>query len=142
MKWALTTMIAVGFAAALLVLVGISVVSYRSIVTLVETADRVAHTHKVLTELEDLRSQLKDMQRSERGYVITGQERYLDAYHAALLTLRGEITDLRQLTTEIPEQQRGKWRAVRVVGHLLHTGRSPRPHGEGWGEEGVPSSGR
>ena len=119
MRWSLTTKIAVGFAAALLVLVGISVVSYRSIVTLVETADRVTHTHKVLTELEDLRSQLKDMQRSARGYVITGQERYLDPYHAALRTLRGEITSLRQLTAEIPEQQRDLDRLEPLVSRLV-----------------------
>ncbi|HLA81236.1 MAG TPA: CHASE3 domain-containing protein [Thermoleophilia bacterium] len=119
MRWALTTKIAVGFAAALLVLVGISVVSYRSIVTLVETADRVTHTHNVLKELEDLRSQLKDMQRSERGYVITGQARYLDAYHAALRTVHDKITGLRQLIAEIPEQHRDLDRLEPLVSRLV-----------------------
>jgi PAS domain S-box-containing protein len=119
MRWALTTKIAVGFAAALLVLVEISVVSYRSIVTLVETADRVTHTHKALKVLEDFTSQLKDMQRSERGYVITGQARYLDAYHAALRTVRDEITGLRQLKAEIPEQQRDLDRLEPLVSRLV-----------------------
>jgi nitrogen fixation negative regulator NifL len=119
MRWPLATKIAVGFGAALLVLVGIGVVSYRSTVTLVETAAWVTHTYKVLKELEDLPSQLKDMQRSERGYVITGQERYLDVYPAALRILRGEIAALRQLTAEIPEQQRHLDRLEPLVSRLL-----------------------
>jgi PAS domain S-box-containing protein len=79
----------------------------------------MAHTHKVLKDLEDFTSQLKDMQRSERGYVITGQARYLDAYHAALRTVHDEITGLRQLIAEIPEQQRDLDRLEPLVSRLV-----------------------
>lgn len=49
----------------------------------------VAHTHEVLADLEAYLSALKDAETSERGYVITGDEAYLQPYRDG----RAEITD-------------------------------------------------
>ena len=40
----------------------------------------VAHTHEVLDALEQLISTLKDAETGQRGYLITGEPRYLDPY--------------------------------------------------------------
>ena len=76
MKWSVGTKIGGGFALALAILVVIGAVAYRSSTRLIETAERVAHTHIVLEDLQGLLSDLKDAETGERGYIITGEEAY------------------------------------------------------------------
>src|SRR5258707_9361644 len=84
MKWTIGTKIGGGFALALAALLIIGVVSYRSTTGLIETAGLVDHTHLVLENLEQLLSTMKDAETGQRGFVITGEERYLDPYNTAL----------------------------------------------------------
>ena len=43
---------------------------------IIETAERVAHAHIVLEDIQGLLSDLKDAETGERGYIITGEEAY------------------------------------------------------------------
>ena len=54
MKWTIGTKIGGGFALALVALLVIGIVSYRSISGLIETAGQVTHTHLVIENLEQL----------------------------------------------------------------------------------------
>ncbi len=105
MKWTVGTKIGAGFTLALAILVTISGVSYRSSTELVATANWVTHTHKVLEDLESLLSALKDAETGQRGYLITGEESYLEPYHAGLAELDRRIKSLRALTADNPTQQ-------------------------------------
>lgn len=98
--------IAVGFGLASAILVGIGIVSYRSLTGLVETSNQAVHSHKVLEKLEKLLSQIKDAETGQRGYLITGQEPYLEPYYAAIEVVDQQVNDLRRLTTANPNQQR------------------------------------
>ena len=84
MKWSVGSKIGCGFALALVIAVVIGGVSYRNTSQLVESAEWVTHTYQVLENLETLVSTLKDAETGQRGYVITGAERYLEPYNAAL----------------------------------------------------------
>ena len=66
----------------------------------------VAHSHQVRTELADLLSEMKDAETGQRGYVITGEDSYLEPYKAALGTIKTTFADVRKLTADNPEQQR------------------------------------
>jgi methyl-accepting chemotaxis protein len=95
-----------GFGLAALTLLLIAGVSYRNASFLIETEDWVAHTHQVRTELADLLSQLKDAETGQRGYLLTGDENYLEPYKSALSSIQSTLADVRRLTADNPIQQR------------------------------------
>jgi methyl-accepting chemotaxis protein len=106
MKWSVGSKIACGFALALAIAVVIGGVSYRNTSQLVESHERVTHTYQILEHLETLTSTLKDAETGQRGYVITGEERYLEPYNSALRTTDQELKDLGKLTADNARQLR------------------------------------
>lgn len=106
MTWAIREKIVAGFGLALLMLVVISVVSYRSTIRLVETGRLVAHTREVLEKLETVLAQMASTESGVRGYIIAGEERYLEPYRAAIAAIDHEVKELRRLTADNPNQQR------------------------------------
>ncbi len=105
MKFSIGQKINAGFALALLILIVIGWASYQNATRFVETTEWVVHTHRVLEELETLLSLTRHAETGERGYLVTGEERYLERYHAALESVDQELKDLRKLTADDPRQQ-------------------------------------
>jgi methyl-accepting chemotaxis protein len=106
MKWNVGMKIGTGFGLALAILVAIGAASYRSTAKLTDTAEWVAHTHQVLEKLEAVLSGMKDAETGQRGYIITGEERYLEPFRAAQGTINQKIKALRELTKDNVNQQR------------------------------------
>jgi len=100
------TKIGAGFALALAAVVVIGSVSYRSTIKLTETADWVDHSHKVIESLEGVISDLKDAETGQRGFLLTGDEHYLEPYNIATNAVHQKVADLRRLTQDNPNQQR------------------------------------
>ena len=105
--WTFGRKIAAGFALSFLLLLGIGFVAYRSLNSLTTTSHLVAHTHEVLEHIAEMLSLLKDAETAQRGYVITGDDTFLEPYHAALDGLPKVIKELRELTADNANQQ--KW---------------------------------
>jgi PAS domain S-box-containing protein len=82
------------------------VVSYLSVVRLNQNAASVAHTHEVLSGIERLLAATTDSETAERGYVITGDESYLEPYRQAATVVDGQVKRLRELTADNRDQQR------------------------------------
>ncbi|MFT3837940.1 MAG: response regulator [Myxococcaceae bacterium] len=76
-----------GFVAATLAVLGISTVSYRAFQDRVEGSRRVTQTMEATQRLEALSSLLKDAETGQRGFLLTGAERYLEPYNQALTAL-------------------------------------------------------
>jgi len=106
MKWTVGMKIGSGFGLALVILAIIGGVSYRSTVTLTDSAERVTHTHEVLGKLEAVLSDMSDAQNGTRGYTITGEERFLEPYNAALSMVHQDLSALRELTPDVNQQRR------------------------------------
>src|SRR5712691_6864180 len=106
MKWNVGTKIGVGYGLALAILVTIGSVTYLSISKLTDTSERVAHTHKVLENLAGLIQALSDAETGQRGFIITGEEPYLEPYQAGLSVIDQNIREVRNLTKDNPNQQR------------------------------------
>ena len=70
-----------------------------------QTAALVEHTYQVLNTGELLLSTLKDAETGQRGYLLTGQERYLEPYQSALGKMASAQADLRRSTADNPAQQ-------------------------------------
>ncbi len=83
MKWTIGTKIGTGFALALLALLLVGIVSYRSTNVLITSSQSVAHTHEVLERLRLLLATLRDGESGQRGYLITGEDPYLEPYTTA-----------------------------------------------------------
>jgi PAS domain S-box-containing protein len=94
-----------GFAFALACLGVVGVVSYLSVVRLNEDAAWVEHTHEVLGRLDSLLAALIDSETAERGYVITGEESYLEPYRQSARDVDVEASRLRELTADNRTQQ-------------------------------------
>jgi methyl-accepting chemotaxis protein len=104
--WTFGKKIAAGFALSFALLAGIGVVAYRSLDSLTNTSYAVAHAHVVIERVTGLTSALKDAETGQRGFVITGDDAYLEPYHSALQALPRLIDDLRELTADDASQQR------------------------------------
>ncbi len=106
MKMTVGKKIGTGFCLAVAALAIIGGTAYRSTLQLVETAGWVAHTEDVLRNLEQIISALKDAETGQRGYVITGEEPYLEPYHDGLGRIASDVDKVRSLTRDNDKQQR------------------------------------
>jgi methyl-accepting chemotaxis protein len=104
--WTFGKKLAVGFSISLVLLVAIGVVAYRAIDALTRTSYQVAHTHTVLEHIGRVLSLLKDAETGQRGFVITGDEAFLEPYLAANADLVRVTKELRDLTIDNPNQQK------------------------------------
>src|SRR5882724_3778301 len=105
-NWTFGRKLALGFAIAILTLLVIGVSGYRSTEHLIENDRWVSHTHEVRTKLADLVSSLKDAETGQRGFVITGDENFLEPYRAALPDIAKTVAEIRTLTADNDAQQR------------------------------------
>lgn len=94
-----------GFAVAFAFLAIISIYSYINTNLLVKNIESVVHTHAVKQAIEKVISEMKDMETGQRGYIITGNEDYLDPYNEALLSIEQTLDRLQQLTFDNATQQ-------------------------------------
>ena len=104
--WTFGKRIAVGFALALALLLVIGAVAYRSITSLTETSYWVAHTHEVIEHTATALAAIKDVETGARGFVITGQDGFLEPFRAGMQALPRLMKELRVLTADNPAQQR------------------------------------
>jgi len=105
-NWTVNRRLIAGFGLSAFTLLVIAIVSYRNAYLLIENDAWVAHTHQVRFELADLVSELKDAETGQRGYLLTGDDNYLEPYKAALASIQTTFNDLRKLTADNPDQQR------------------------------------
>ncbi|MEG4214206.1 CHASE3 domain-containing protein [Microcoleus sp. Pol14C6] len=105
MKQSLTPQITAGIGMVVALLIFNAATSYRNTLKLVENERWVSHTHQVLTELEATLSTLKDAETGQRGYLLTGEERYLEPYYSAIARINQQLAELQQLTADNNRQQ-------------------------------------
>jgi methyl-accepting chemotaxis protein len=106
MKMTVGIKIAAAFSLCVLTLVAASVVSYGGIARLLESAGRVADTHEVLQNLENVLVALMEAQSEARSYLIAGDQKYVDTSDAGQKTALQALKRERVLTSDNPAQQR------------------------------------
>jgi methyl-accepting chemotaxis protein len=104
--WTFGRKIAAGFTLAFLLLLGIGAVAYRSISSLTITSQSITHSYKVLEDIAEVFSLIKDAETGQRGYIITADEAFLEPYQIAVAGVPTVIKDLRQLTSDDANQQK------------------------------------
>jgi CheY-like chemotaxis protein/CHASE3 domain sensor protein len=92
-----------GFGAATLAIFLIAFLSYRSFQQRAESSRLVSHTLEVTEHLGSLLSIFKDAETGQRGYLLTGDPRYLAPYEAAVAALPHELARMQTLVADNPE---------------------------------------
>lgn len=97
----------IAFALAVVIILGTGTFIFFSLRTLIESNRQVSHTLKTINSLEHLLAHLTELETSERGYVITGEEHFLEPYFFELSPdgIQQQIMDLRQLSADDPVAQ-------------------------------------
>jgi len=91
------------------VLIGLDVYQIaENVPELRQSQDLVAHTIEVITETQALETAIRDTERGQRGFLITGDAAYLDPYRSGVEQVPAILSRLKQLTADNPEQQR-RW---------------------------------
>jgi signal transduction histidine kinase/DNA-binding response OmpR family regulator/CHASE3 domain sensor protein len=94
-----------GFSVSLLMVISIGFISYQSTNKLTNNTLLVKHSYRVLQSIEVLEKLFMDAQTGQRGYVIAGNDQFLQPYYNAVDNLDSEIVYLKELTIDNPQQQ-------------------------------------
>ena len=96
----------IGFGLVVLTLALTALLAIRSASQVTDTNKMVEHTYQVLGQIHDIEISLATAEGGQRGYVITGDESYLEPYRESLGTINGNLNTLNTLTADNPRQQR------------------------------------
>ena len=89
--------ITLGFVVAVIFFLLSGYNAVRNTLALRDGTQGVQDTHTVISTLDTLLSYMRDAETGQRGFVITGNEDYLQPYHAARTAMKGEMSRLRDL---------------------------------------------
>src|SRR5688572_13331232 len=115
MKLTLERQIPLAFIVALLLMVTISFFAYRSTTSLSEAIRWEKHTQEVLLELDETLNLTVDAETGARGFLITGEERFLEPYNQAQSNLDDNLKQLRALTIDNSVQTQKLDRIERLI---------------------------
>ncbi len=103
----------IGIAVVVAIILANTALSYRNTVLLYAAAERVARSEQVQAALEQVLTLAAEAETGQRGYVITGNDRYLEPFKAAERRIDSEVSRLTQLTrdnagqlADVPRMQR------------------------------------
>lgn len=97
--------IVVSFAVVLVVVGVLGMASYVNTQRLIESNNRVIRTHEVVENLGDVLSALKDAETGQRGFILTGDDYYLEPYNQAVGVIADRLARLADLTRDDPAYQ-------------------------------------
>jgi methyl-accepting chemotaxis protein len=97
--------IGTGFGLALLFLIIIGAVSYSNTSDLMTARAIARHSLEVEKAIGEVKTGLIDMETGERGYLLTGDESFLDPYQNGRQAFDAALADVTALTADNPNQQ-------------------------------------
>ncbi len=105
MRLTIGNRITMGFGLAIVLLLALAFASYRSTKSFQDTSDLRQRSHQVLLKLEAVRILLLNAETGQRGYLLVGEDSYLEPYRSATREVDQTLRDLRALTADNPTAQ-------------------------------------
>ncbi|HYO73825.1 MAG TPA: CHASE3 domain-containing protein, partial [Archangium sp.] len=105
-KWTLLQQFAAAVVMVSVLICLFVVQAIRSTRQFTGTAVAVEHSYEVINGLERILSSAKDAETGQRGYVLTGDESYLEPYREAQGSIDAELARVRGLLADNPGQTR------------------------------------
>ncbi len=96
--------ILIGICSPLILLMGLGAASVYSINSIVGTNKQVDHTYVVLGDAAAIVSAAVDMEAGMRGYLLAGQDGFLDPYRGGEEATYSGITALQEIVNDNPAQ--------------------------------------
>lgn len=93
------------FAISVVLLLVSSYASYFSIQKLIDSSKWVNHTYEVMMESDKIMSSVKDGVSSQRAYLLTHNDVFIEPYIASYSEVQSHVNKLKALTGDNPEQQ-------------------------------------
>src|SRR5260370_39130770 len=107
MRWKMgNRLVLAGFVMATAILVFVGWQSYRNTERSSEASEGRKHTYEVLRNLDETVARLVDAETGQRGYLLTGEEAYLEPYRAAIKNIDQMIGNLKRLTSHNTNEQK------------------------------------
>src|SRR6478609_9251300 len=97
--------VVVAFAVTVAVLLTALIAGLMNLRDVYTASEAVAHTNAAKDALDALQLTLVDAETSQRDFLITNDETYLDVYRRAAGRIDAETAAIRQLTADNPQQQ-------------------------------------
>jgi PAS domain S-box-containing protein len=94
-----------GFGLLLVLLIVNAAITRRQLAVQIQDQVQVARSRRVLYELSETESLLKDGETGQRGFLYTGDQKYLRPYTAAIGQVGAHIDALSQLTADNPRER-------------------------------------
>jgi methyl-accepting chemotaxis protein len=108
-------LIALGFTVSFVMLAVVATVGYFSIAGIWNNTHRMGQTYGIIDQLSELTSNIKDAETGQRGYLLTGNDTYLEPYRLANTSIDGVIRQLRDMTADNPIQARRLDQALPLI---------------------------
>lgn len=115
MKLTLGKKILLGFIACGIVLIGVGIFTFNNSEKFIESNAWVEHTNQVIYEFQQIQAYVVDAETGTRGYVISGNEVFLEPYTAAKIRIYEHLNNVNELTKDNPTQQK----RVEIIGDQI-----------------------
>ena len=97
-----------GFGIALLIVAPVGAFSYKATGENQTNAGWIDHTYVVILEADGAVGELVNMETGYRGFLVTGQDEFLEPYNAGREAYKEHLAELKILTSDNPAQV-GRW---------------------------------
>src|SRR5688500_2787831 len=108
-----------GFAVALGVVAILGIASLTTLQRFTTTSREVSRTHRALTQVQSVLANVTAAESAQRGYVLTGDPVYLQAYEPLRTTTLAQVRQLREETFMDPAQQQRVGQLGALAAHRL-----------------------
>ncbi len=95
-----------GYGFSILILLLVSLISYFTLQSLLNSNRMVEHSNQIMQKLEQLLSEMKDAETGQRGYLLSGKSSYLAPYNGAYRHAVKLAHELSELTADNKLQQK------------------------------------
>lgn len=104
-KFRLSGKLRFAFGCTILALLVVGSISYRGMVDSSVSDRWVRHTQEVLENIQDLLAAMQTAESNVRGYLLTGDDSFLEGYRTGIVKTEREQLIVRNLTVDNPSQQ-------------------------------------
>jgi methyl-accepting chemotaxis protein len=93
------------FASVMVIIIGVGVATYTEVGFLEQSNGWTNHTYQVLETADAIMIGMVNQQTGARGYLLSGESRFLEPYQAGQAGYDAALARIRQLTSDNPAQQ-------------------------------------
>jgi signal transduction histidine kinase len=94
-----------GLITSIIIILGLGILSYQYFLSLTAATQWTNHARRVVQNVEEVRSMLVSVENEQRGYSLTGDERFIRLANVSISNLRNLLNDLETTTSDNQTQQ-------------------------------------